>query len=156
MSRRAVVLAAALAVASLALFCHARVAATVALAAHYLGLLLLFSLLTAGECCHVLLWRARHGADTRPIVQIARVWILLTESMPAAASLILVSGLYLIYSLGVSLQQGWLFYLVTGFAALAADGATAYTENVSSFWQKAQESLERGTFDAPRAALDRW
>jgi hypothetical protein len=154
---RAVVPAFALAAAGSVLFSRAPAARADALAMHHLGLSMLFSFLTMGEICHALLWWSCRGRAIRSAVTIAGIWRILTEYLPvAAAILILVSGLRLVYVTQLSLQQGWLFYLICGLAALAADGATGYTESVQSLWRAAQEARESGTDVALRAVLGRW
>lgn len=130
---------------------------TIALATHYLGLFTLFSFLTAGECCHALFWWSSRRGARWSMARIVGVWRVLTEYLPAAAAILIsASGLRLLYSLGLSIRLGWLFYLVGGFAALAADGATGYTENVISLWKTAQEPPELAPDEALRATSRRW
>jgi hypothetical protein len=147
-SRRAreVVLAITFAAAAYLLVNRSPKAVMIALAAHYLGLLTLFSFLTVGEFFHILAcvaWRQRRREE---LARILNAWRILTEQMPASAGiLILASGLRLSGSLGLSPQQyGWLFYLAGGFAALATDGATGYTESVLRLWNAMQQARSQG------------
>lgn len=127
-------------------------AVMIALAAHYLGLLTLFSFLTMGELFHILAYVAWRQRRRETLARLLNAWRILTEQAPASAAiLILASGLRLSGSLGLSPQQyGWLFYLAGGFAALATDGATGYTENVLRLWNATQQARSQGDEELSR------
>lgn len=99
---------------------------------HYLGLTVLFAFLAAGEVCHLRILHLVRKARWHLVARTAHVWRVLTEFLPGAAALVILSsGLRLIYEGNHSLGKAWLFVLVAGFGYFFADGLRWYTPQIA-------------------------
>lgn len=131
---RAVVMACSLCAAIFILFGRFPEFRQTVIRIHYLGLGALFAFLIFGELCHLVIFRrVRHNSNWQLIARMAHFWRVITDLMPGAAALIILStGLRLIYEGNHSLRLTWLFVLVAGFGILFADGLLGYTPAVAS------------------------
>ncbi len=114
---------------------------------HYVGIGLLFIFLVLAQYLQIE-GRMRLANDS-PMVLVARSYgrlSILTEWLPApAAVIVVVSGLRMICETSLSLQVGWLFWLVTIFGLMFWDGLLFFRKETSRMREDSAEALANGT-----------